>query len=88
MRLLLLLALLLPSCATTTFYKDGIPIARFQGDMTDMAYAQSAKGAVKWTAKVVDHSHATVAGGQAFAKGTLSLGTAVATSGLPTIINK
>lgn len=74
-------------CATTTFYgPTGIPIARFQGDMTNVEWTAAANGAHRWKAAVVDHSHATVAGGQAFAKGALAAGTAIASSGAASLI--
>ena len=52
-------------CATTTIYEDGKPIARFQGNMTDLVFTRSAKGEITWTAKSVNHSAATIAGGRA-----------------------
>lgn len=74
-------------CATTTFYgPTGIPIARFQGDMTHVEWMAAANGAQRWKASAVDHSHATVAGGQAFSKGALAAGTAIASSGAVSLI--
>ena len=59
-----LIASFFTSCATTTFYVDGKPVARFQGDMTGMKYSRSAKGAITWEGDVA-HSPATAAGGEA-----------------------
>jgi hypothetical protein len=82
-----LMACLFSGCATTTFYSPtGMVIARFQGDMQGVEWTAAANGAQRWKAAAVDHSHATVAGGQAFSKGALSLGTAVASSGAVSLL--
>lgn len=82
-----LMVCLFTGCATTTFYgPTGMVIARFQGDMQDVEWTAAANGAQRWKAAVVDHSHATVAGGQALAKGALAVGTAVASSGAVSLI--
>ena len=60
------LLLLLSSC-TTTFYRDGKKIASFQGNMKDTSFSYSAKGDLTWTAKDVNHSAPTLAGGRAAA---------------------
>lgn len=62
MKALPLVLLLLPACASTTFYRDGLPIARFQGDMTGVEYSD---GKVRWKAASVDHSTPTRARGEA-----------------------
>lgn len=81
-----LLVALLSSCATTTFYHAGQPVARFQGDMDGAAYSRAADGSISWTAARVDHSPATIAGGNAISKGVMTTGTAIATSGIPALI--
>lgn len=70
-------------CASTSFYRDGKVIARFQGDMANVAYQD---GKISFTATTVNHSKATIAGGNAASKGILSTGTAVATSGILPVI--
>ena len=82
-----LMICLFTGCATTTFYSPtGMVIARFQGDMTNVEWTAAANGAQRWKAAVVDHSHATVAGGQAFSKGVLSAGTVITSSGAVSLI--
>lgn len=80
--LLLLLCGLHISCATTTFYRDSLPIARFQGDMTDMEFMMDSKGAIVWRAADVSHSAATLAQGQAATNKISATGFAIATSGI------
>lgn len=55
------------SCATSTLYRDGQPIARFQGDMRGVDYQD---GNTRLRVDAVDHSSATRAGGEA-AKGRI-----------------
>lgn len=69
--LLLVIAISCTSCATTTIYADGKPIARFQGNMTDLVFTRTAKGKITWTAKSVSHSTATLAGGRAISAVTI-----------------
>jgi hypothetical protein len=57
-----------------------------QANMTDVKYSRASDGSMNWSAATVNHSAATTAGGTAFAKGTLAVGTAVATSGVPTLL--
>jgi hypothetical protein len=81
------IGLLCASCAATTLYgRDGAPLARFQGDMQTVAFDAGADGSLKLTAAAINHSKATQAGGVAVAKGILATGTAVATSGIVTVI--
>lgn len=61
--LLILLIVFCTGC-TTTIYHDGKPIARFQGDMSDMVFTRRANGDITWQASAVDHSAATIAGGK------------------------
>ena len=68
------------SCATTTIYRDGKPIARFQGNMTDMRFTQSAKGVIEWEAKSVSHSTATLAGGRAISAVTVPAASVLTTN--------
>ncbi len=53
------------SCAQTTFYRDGKPVARFSGDMKNVAFQANADGSFEWTADNVDHSTPTRAYGEA-----------------------
>lgn len=73
------------SCATTTFYCDGKPVARFQGDMVGMAFERHADGSVVWSGNVT-HSIATKAQGEAASAKLTAAGIAVATSGLVSTI--
>ena len=73
--------ILLASCASTTIYRDGKPIARFDGDMTNMVFHAAPDGSVDWTCANVSHSAATLAQGEAASKKMTSLGMALATSG-------
>lgn len=84
--LTLLLVSILSSCATTTFYHAGLPVARFQGDMAVAAYSRTPDGAISWKAGLTTHSTATIAGGNAVSKGVMTTGTAIATSGIPALI--
>jgi hypothetical protein len=74
------------SCASTTFYHEGKPVASFQGDMKETSFTRDASGAIRWKAGSVSHSAPTTAGGNAIAKGITTTGVAVATSGLTKII--
>lgn len=84
--LLMLLCCLLASCATTTFYRDSLPIASFQGDMTDMEFMMDSKGAIVWRAADVSHSATTLAQGQAAADKISAAGMAVAVSGIVNVM--
>lgn len=75
-------AIVLTGCAQTVFYRDGKPIARFQGDMSGTEYAMTADGAVTWKSSTVDHSTATLAQGEAAAGKIQAAGVAVAASGI------
>ena len=67
---------------TTTIYADGKPIARFQGNMTDLVFTRSAKGEITWTAKSVNHSAATLAGGRAISAFTVPAASVLTTNHL------
>lgn len=69
------------SCAQTTFYKDGKPIAKFQGDMTKMHLTISEKGAIDWKGDV-SHSAATIAQ----ATKITNAGTAIGAAGIMTLL--
>jgi hypothetical protein len=75
-------AVALSGCAQTVFYRDGKPIARFQGDMTGLEYHQKADGSVTWKTATVDHSSAT----SASAERIKLAGSAVAASGLTLLL--
>ena len=75
---ILCLCLCLASCAQTVIYRDGQPIARFQGDMTGVDYQD---GDTRLRAATVDHSAATKAQGEAAAGKITAAGAAVAASG-------
>ena len=77
-----ILCALVTSCATTTFYRGGKPVAAFQGDMTGMEFAMDAKGAIRWTARHVDHATPTRAHGDVTTNNITAGGFAVATSGI------
>lgn len=83
--LLAVLGIAFTGCASTTLYRDGKPLARFQGDMQAMRFKAGADGSFEWSGNV-DHSKATTAGGGAVSKGILAGGTGVATSGLTQLI--
>ena len=87
MKRLLLLALLLPSCAHTDLYDPatGQRLARFEGDMTGMTYHRAADGSVKLTGSI-DHSSATRAQGEAASSKLGAAGTAIAAAGAMTLI--
>ena len=78
----LAMILLFSSCAQTVFYHEGKPVARFQGDMTNMTYRQDKDGAISWSSSAVSHSVATLAQGTAASDKIGHLGTAVATAGI------
>ena len=70
------------SCAQTVLYRDGKPLARFQGDMKGVAYRD---GDTSLTGDI-NHSAATLAQGQA-AQGKIdSAGIALAASGLTSLL--
>lgn len=77
------------SCAQTTFYANGKPLARFQADMSNQKFTYKGNGVkISWSADTVNHSAATLAQGQAannvlhgVATDITSAGIAVATSG-------
>ena len=68
---IILLILFCAGCATTTIYCDGKPLARFQGDMSDVVFTRHVNGDMTWQASAVDHSAATVAGGQSLSAFTV-----------------
>jgi len=75
------LILLLTSCASTTFYHEGKPLARFQGDMQKVKFTFDEKGTLTWRADTVDHSTPTIAAGKTSAGNLAASGAAIATSG-------
>jgi hypothetical protein len=75
-------AVALCGCAQTVLYRDGKPIARFQGDMTGIEYRMDSNGSVTWKAATVDHSSATAAS----AARIKLAGSAVAASGLTLLL--
>ncbi len=79
--IVVILTILMLSCAQTTFYKDGRPIAKFQGDMTKMHLTISEDGAIDWKGDV-SHSAATIAQ----ATKITNAGTAIGAAGLMTLI--
>lgn len=68
---------LLSSCASTVFYRDGKPIAAFQGDMRGTEFVANPDGSYHWKAQSVSHSDATLAQGQA-ATSKIQAGSAIA----------
>lgn len=84
--LLLICTVLAVGCAQTVLYRDGKPIARFQGDMTGTEYRLEENGAVTWKSSTVDHSSATLAQGEAAANKISAAGAAIAVSGIPNIL--
>ena len=70
------------SCATTTLYRNGEVIARFQSD-GPLEYRDGTTSLVS----TFDHSSPTRAGGTAVSKGIATGGVAVATSGILTVIH-
>lgn len=83
MKSLILLPLLFSACAQTTLYRDGKVIARFQGDMSKVSYAD---GDIHFAADSVNHSAATLAQGEAADSKIKAVGIAVATSGIATLL--
>lgn len=84
MKLIVSLAILsLASCAQTVLYRNGQPIARFQGDMTGLEFTD---GSTSLKAATVDHSTATKAQGEAAAGKFTAAGAAVAAAGITTLI--
>lgn len=78
--IILIIAWAASGCATTTIYRDGSPVARFQGNMVDMVFTQSAKGEISWQAKSVSHSTATLAGGRAISAVTVPAASVITTN--------
>jgi len=74
------------SCTMTTFYQNGKPVARFQGDMKGMTYHRTAAGDVTWTGDI-DHSTPTTAHGTAAKKILMASVPAITASGLPGLIH-
>ncbi len=78
--------LLLGSCAHTDLYdSNGKRIARFEGDMTGVSYHRSADGSVDLSGNI-SHSAATLAQGQAASGKLAATGTALAASGILTLL--
>ncbi len=88
MKYLLLLSLFFTSCAHTTFYHDGKPIAEFQGDMVNTEFYMSEKGDYWWKSETVDHSSATLAQGQAASNKIAAAGTALGAAGATALFLK
>jgi hypothetical protein len=81
MKILILFVVILSSCASTTLYRDGKRVARFEGDMTEVKFTIQ-NGTITFAAETVDHSSATIAGGKVGAGNIAAGGIAIATSGL------
>lgn len=79
--LVMLVFMLLSSCASSTFYVDGKRVARMEGDMTEMQFT-FINGAITFTAETVDHSSATIAAGKTSAGNIAAVGAAVTTTTL------
>lgn len=62
------LFLLIPISSCTTLYENGIPIARFPSDMTNVRYVREKDGSIEWTANTVTPSNSIESGGNAMAK--------------------
>ncbi len=75
------LILLLSSCTSTTFFREGKPVARFQGDMHKIKFSMDKNGTLTWSADTVDHSTPTIAAGKTSAGNIAASGAAIATSG-------
>lgn len=84
--ILSLVSLALASCAHTTFYREGKPIARFEGDMTNVVFRQHPDGTVEWSSDTVSHSAATAAQGKAGSDKIAAIGTAAASAGIVTLL--
>lgn len=83
MKTILSLAILsIASCAQTVLYRDGQPLARFQGDMTGLDYED---GSTRLRANTIDHSSATKAQGEAATGKIQAAGAAVAAAGITTL---
>lgn len=83
-----LLSLLFTSCAHTTFYHEGKPIADFQGDMTNTEFYMSEKGDYWWKSKSVDHSSATLAQGAAASSKINAAGAALGAAGATALLTR
>lgn len=77
------IALTALSCSSTTFYREGKPVARFEGDMQRMVFSYGADGAINWSGDI-DHSTPTKAYGTA-SKGRIAAAAGVAAYGLSKI---
>lgn len=86
MRILLTLIIVSAASCSTTLYRDGKPVARFQGDMDNSILLMDSKGGMVWIANGVDHSSATLAAGEAGSNRLAAAGFAIATSGITTLI--
>ena len=84
MKTLSIFALLsLVGCQTVFYGANGLPVARFQGDMPAGAtFSYTPAGAINWTAGAVSHSAATLAAGTTAAGTISSAGTAAALAGV------
>lgn len=72
--------LLLSGCASTTFYgSNGKPIARMEGDMTEVTFIRHGNGELHFTADTIDHSSATLAAGKTSAGNIAAVGAAATT---------
>lgn len=83
---LILASLFLCGCASTTFYENGKPIMKMQGDATNVTFHSDT---IHFHADVLNHSMPTLSGGQAAAQVVGATGTvagvvagAVATGGI------
>lgn len=72
------IALALTGCAETTLYRDGEPIARIQGDATDLRVQIAPDGTATLEAATLDHTTPTEARGKATAGRINAAGAALA----------
>lgn len=74
--------ILLGSCATSTIYRDGKPIAVLQCDAEALTITQKTNGETTITARRINHSIPTEAQGRQFAAKATAAGSAAAGIGL------
>lgn len=76
----------LSSCASTTFFRDGKPIVKFEGDMEGVAFHGLPTGEITWTAARISHSAATAAAGKVASDVLLYSAPVITATGLPRLI--
>lgn len=80
MKPLVLLLLILTSCAKTDFFYQGQRVAHFEGDMERSHFSMTVNSGqcrIEWDADKVDHSSATRANGAAVTSAIVAGGSAV-----------